>query len=459
MVYYFKKKKKILIANRGEIALRAIKATRQLGFSSVSVFSKADKNSVHVLAADESICIGSSQPKASYLLASALIHIAKEKKCDAVYPGYGFLSENHDFAAQCEQAGLIFIGPSAKIIQEMGQKDKAREIAAHYGVPIVPGSNQVFCDCDEAFKEAKSIGFPVLLKARSGGGGKGMRIVSKSSEFRSAFGQAMMEADAAFADGYLYIEKFFSKVRHIEIQVLGDGSGEAVAFDERDCSIQRRHQKLIEESPSPVIDEKIRKKMKLAACNLARGIKYGGAGTIEFIYDCSIKKFFFIEMNTRIQVEHPITEIRNNFDLVEAQFRIALNNEFPKPSDLGNPNGHAIEFRINAEDPENNFFPSPGIIKEWYPPCGTGIRVDAAVYSGCEISPYYDSMIGKLIIYDKNRKKAIEKARDALDKFLCNGVRTTISFHRKVIDHDIFLNNEIHTRWVETEFSNNNILG
>ncbi len=457
MVYCSKQKKKILIANRGEIALRAIRATHSLGFTSVSVFSKVDKNSSHVFAANEAICIGSSQPKASYLLTSALIHIAKEKNCDAIYPGYGFLSESYDFAKQCEQAGLTFIGPSASTIQDMGQKDKARAIAAEYGVPIVPGSNQAFCDCDEALKEAKSIGFPILLKARSGGGGKGMRIVSKLSEFRSAFLQATMEADAAFADGDLYIEKFFPKVRHVEIQILGDGYGKAIAFDERDCSIQRRHQKLIEESPSPVIDEKTRKKIKLTACNLARGIKYKGAGTIEFIYDSSTKKFFFIEMNTRIQVEHPITEIRNNFDLVEAQFKIALNNEFPKPSDLGKSDGHAIEFRINAEDSENNFFPSPGIIKDWYPPLGSGVRVDAAVYSGCEISPYYDSMIGKLIIHEINRKEAIEKARYALDKFLCTGVRTTIPFHRKVIDHDAFLNNGIHTRWVENDFLKDDI--
>ena len=447
-------RKKILIANRGEIALRAINAARSLNFSTVSVYSTADKLSSHVMAADENICIGPPAAKDSYLSGKALIHIAKKTKCDAIYPGYGFLSENASFASNCNEAGLKFIGPSGQIIQDMGQKDRAREIVSNFGVPVVPGSNKAFYNCDEALQESDRIGYPLLLKARSGGGGKGMRIVSSKAEFTAAFAHAFREAESAFSDGALYIERFFPKVRHIEIQILGDGRGGALAFDERDCSIQRRHQKLIEESPSPVIDKITREKLKSMASKIVQGMEYEGAGTIEFIFDVETKEFFFIEMNTRIQVEHPITEVRNNIDLVETQIKIALCGEFPDSEDIQGSLGHAIEFRINAEDSENNFMPSPGVLQTWDLPYGEGIRVDTAEYAGSNISPYYDSMIGKLIIHDNSREKAVIKAQASLDRFHLRGIKTTIPFHKSIIKHQAFLNNDIHTRWVESEFIN-----
>ena len=445
---------KVLIANRGEIALRAIRVAQSLGISTVAVYSSADRNSAHVLAADESVCIGPPAASKSYLLSEGLLHVAKQKKCDSIYPGYGFLSESSLFANRCEKYKIKFIGPSSSIIENMGNKDKAREIAASFGVPIVPGSDRAFTDCSEALISTKEIGFPLLLKARSGGGGRGMRIVFKRGEFKHSFGEAMSEAAGAFGDGALYIEKFFPKVRHIEIQVLGDGFGKAIVFDERDCSVQRRHQKLIEESPSPMIGSDVRRRLKAAAIKLARGIKYEGAGTIEFVLETMNKEFFFIEMNTRIQVEHPVTEMRNDVDLVKEQFKIGLRDQFPDETKFKKSNGHSIEFRINAEDPENNFSPSPGLLKSWYPPNGEGIRVDSSVTSGSNVSPYYDSMIAKLIVHDTDRSAAIKKARDALSRFYYSGVKTTIPFYKKLLHHDGFLKNKIHTRWIEEELMN-----
>jgi len=441
---------RVLVANRGEIALRAVRVCRLLDLETVAVYSNADVRSPHVEAADRSVCIGPPPSAQSYLSVPAMLHVAKETGCDAVYPGYGFLSEKADFAEACEENGLKFIGPSADVIRMMGDKAKAREMAQRFEVPVVPGSINVFTSGEEAEAAAKKIGYPLLLKARSGGGGRGMRVADDPAGFSSAFSQAAREAEAAFADGAIYLERFFPTVRHIEIQVLGDGQGNALVMDERDCSIQRRHQKLVEESPSPVVGPELRAKLRDAAGRLTRGIAYEGAGTVEFILDEASGEFFFIEMNTRIQVEHPVTEMRTGLDLIQAQFKIAQGHPLPDLDETTMPGGHAIEFRINAEDWVRGFVPSPGRLDEWSPPRGQGIRFDSAVDQGHTITPYYDSMIGKLIIHGRDREEALARARAALSDFRCEGVASTIGFHRILVDDADFLANRVHTRWAET---------
>jgi acetyl-CoA carboxylase biotin carboxylase subunit len=440
----------VLIANRGEIALRAIRVCRAIGLETVAVYSSADADSPHVRAADRAVCLGPPPSAESYLAIPSILHVAIETGCDAVYPGYGFLAENAAFAEACAENGIKFIGPSAEAIRTMGDKARAREMAKSFGVPVVPGTDGVFTDAGEAAKAAKDIEFPMLLKARSGGGGRGMRVAEDMDGFFEAFAQAAREAEAAFGDGAIYLERFFPKVRHIEIQVLGDGQGNSMQFDERDCSIQRRHQKLVEESPSPVVDETLRARLLEVSGRLTQGIAYEGAGTIEFIFDVASGEFFFIEMNTRIQVEHPVTEMRTGLDLVEAQFKIAQGHPLPSLDENTMPGGHAIEFRINAEDWLRGFAPSPGRLDEWRPPQGPGVRFDSAVDQGHSITPYYDSMIGKLIIHGRDRDEALARARVALSDFHCEGVASTIGFHRVLVDDEDFLANRVYTRWTET---------
>lgn len=443
--------KRVLVANRGEIALRAVRVCRKLGIETVAVYSSADADSPHVWAADDCVCVGPAAAAKSYLSAQAIVHVAKMKECDAVYPGYGFLAENARFAELCVESGIKFIGPSAEAIRTMGDKSKAREVAARFDVPVVPGSEAAFTDVGAAQEAARDTGFPLLLKAKSGGGGRGMRIVRDANSFAAQFREATREAEAAFSDGAVYIERFFDAVRHIEVQVMGDGRGGAIAFDERDCSVQRRHQKLIEESPSPAVDADLRDLLREAALKLTRGIEYEGAGTVEFILDMNSKEFFFIEMNTRIQVEHTVTEMRIDRDLIEMQFEIAQGAPLRFGQDDQPGKGHAIEFRINAEDWENGFVPAPGRLTEWSVPQGEGVRMDTAVYRGQQISPFYDSMIAKLVIWGETRNAALDRARGVLDGCRVAGVKTTIGFHRRLIDHDDFTNDRVHTRWIEND--------
>ena len=447
---------KVLIANRGEIALRAVKTAKKLGLQSVAIYSTADKSSQHVLQADEAICVGPAPSLKSYLAKNAIIHTALRLSCDAIYPGYGFLSENAEFVDLCEANDIKFIGPAADSIREMGDKSTARKLAVKNNVPVVPGSDDAYESQDEALLAAKSINYPLLLKARAGGGGRGMQIVTDESVFADAFQRCSAEAKNAFGDGYIYIERYFEEIRHIEVQILGDGRGKAIAIGERDCSVQRRHQKLIEEAPAAILSSETRQQLHETSAMLAAGVKYEGAGTIEFIYDPKTTEFFFIEMNTRIQVEHPVTEVLTGVDLVEAQFLIAqgasLNNIYPKQ----NSSGHAIEFRINAEDWEQNFSPNPGIISQWSPPKMAGVRIDSAVYEGYQVVPFYDSMIAKLIIHADSRDLALLRASDAFRSFAIDGIKTTSGFHQKMLSNNAFLNNEISTRWVDEVFLGDN---
>ena len=431
---------RVLVANRGEIALRAVRACRKLGLQSVAVYSEADRN-----------CIGPPAPASSYLNEAALIEAAHGSGCDAIYPGYGFLSEKSAFAASCCEEQLTFIGPSPEAISAMGDKVEARRIAARNGVPVVPGSPEGFTDAQAAAKVATEIGFPLLQKAAGGGGGRGMRIAASMDEFGALFAQASAEAAAAFGNPEIYLERFFPKVRHIEIQVFGDKHGNAVHLWERDCSIQRRHQKLVEEAPSPVLPADVRREMAEAALALIRNMKYEGAGTIEFIFDPGSGRWYFIEMNTRIQVEHPVTEEIFGVDLVAEQFRVAAGEpiSFGQPAP---PNGRcAIEFRINAEDPRNGFRPSPGVVSSWSPPSGQGIRLDSHVYASYSVPPYYDSLLGKLIISGDSRKEVLRTSASALARFRVSGVHTTIPFHTRLLDCERFIDGTAHTRWVEQE--------
>jgi len=443
--------RRVLIANRGEIALRAIRTCRRLGLDSVAVYSSADGNSPHRWAADHAVCIGPPPPKASYLNAGALIEVARACRCDAVYPGYGFLAENEDFAKRCAEAGLTFVGPSSEVIARMGDKVAARQTAASLGIPVVPGSHEGFTSASKAKPQADAIGYPLLLKASAGGGGRGMRVANDADGFASVFGQASAEAAAAFGRADIYLERFFSNIRHIEIQVFGDRHGHYVQLGERDCSVQRRHQKLVEESPSPVLDTAARRAMGDAAVTLIRSIGYVNAGTIEFIYEPGSGKFFFIEMNTRIQVEHPVTEAMIGADLVAEQFRVAAG----EPLSVGGARdgaGAAIEFRINAEDADHDFRPSPGLLKRWRPPNGRDIRLDSHVYENYVVPPFYDSMLGKLIITGRDRAGAIETAASALARFDVAGIATTVPFHAELIRRPEFGRGEVHTRWVENEW-------
>jgi acetyl-CoA carboxylase biotin carboxylase subunit len=443
--------RRVLIANRAEIALRAIRTCRLLGLESVAVYSSADGNSPHRWAADHAVCIGPPPPKSSYLNAAALIEVASALKCDAVYPGYGFLAEDSAFAARCAEAGLIFIGPSSEVIAQMGDKVAARRTAASLGIAVVPGSNEGFTSVADAKRLAVELGFPLLLKASAGGGGRGMRVVADADAFADLFGQATAEAGAAFGRPDVYLERFLPQVRHIEIQVFGDMHGNYVQLGERDCSVQRRHQKLVEEAPSPVLDKSARRAMADAAMTLIRAINYVNAGTVEFIYEVESDRFFFIEMNTRIQVEHPVTEMVTGNDLVAEQFRVAAGERLsvvPAADDAP----AAIEFRINAEDAANGFRPSPGMLKRWRPPSGRDIRLDSHVYENYVVPPYYDSMLGKLIVIGRDRAAAIETAASALARFEVSGIDTTVAFHADLVRRPEFAKAEIHTRWVEEQW-------
>ncbi len=440
--------KKILIANRGEIALRIIRTCKEIGVKSVAVYSTADRESLHVKYADEAVCIGPAPSSESYLKMPNIIAAAEITNADAIHPGYGFLAENAKFSKLCEEHGIKFIGASPEMISKMGDKASAIATMKEAGVPVVPGSEGILSSFEEAKKVAQEIGYPVMLKATAGGGGKGMRAVWKEEDLHDAWEGARMESKAAFSNDDMYMEKLIENPRHIEIQIIGDSTGRACHLSERDCSVQRRHQKLVEEAPSPFMTPSLRKKMGEAAVLAAEYIKYEGAGTVEFLVDKN-KNFYFMEMNTRIQVEHPITEqIIVNYDLIHEQIKVAAGvpilgkNYFPKM--------HSIECRINAEDPYNDFRPSPGTISTLHIPGGHGVRVDTHVYAGYSIPPNYDSMIAKLIVTADTRKDAICKMKRALEEFTIEGVHTTIPFHIKLMDHPDFLSGNYTTKLMET---------
>ncbi len=442
--------KRVLIANRGEIALRIIRACRELGIETVAVYSDVDKESLHVAFADEAICIGPHQSTESYLNIKNIISAAEIADVDAIHPGYGFLAENADFAKICEDCGFKFIGPKAEHIELMGNKAQAKETMQSYGVPVVPGSEGAVEDSKEALEIAKSIGFPVIIKASAGGGGKGMRVAHNEMSFLTQFETAKNESEKAFGSSEVYIEKYIESPRHIEIQVFGDSHGGALHFFERECSIQRRHQKLIEEAPSPFLTERMRQKMGEISVNAVKKLGYENAGTIEYIVDKS-GNFYFMEMNTRIQVEHPVTEMITGIDLVKLQILIASGEPLPYKQDEIKISGHAIECRINAEDPES-FMPSPGTINAYYAPGGFGVRVDSAAYQEMTVLPYYDSMIAKLIVHGKNREEAIAKMKCALEEFIVEGVKTTIPLHKKIMNHYKFVEGDVSTDFLEKHF-------
>ena len=439
---------RILIANRGEIAVRVIRACKALGIETVAAVSEADRDSMPARLADRSLCIGPARASDSYLRPEILVMAAKGSRCQAVHPGYGFLSERAVFSEMCAQAGLAFIGPSPQAIRSMGDKITAVRLAREAGVPCVPGSGRLE-SVEHAIQVAVEIGYPVLLKATAGGGGKGMRIVRDAADIGSAMASASAEAQAAFGDSTLYLEKFIERARHIEIQVLGDSHGEVLHLGERECSTQRRHQKLIEEAPSAVIDLAMRRQLGEAAVNLARRVAYQGAGTVEFVFDDQSRRFYFLEMNTRIQVEHPVTEMITGRDLVIEQIRIAAGMPISFTQAEVMITGHAIECRINSEDVSRNFMPSPGRLQYWRPPSGEGVRVDSHCFDGYLVPPFYDSLLGKLIVLGADRGQAIERMRTALDQFEVSGVATTIDFHRRVMAHRDFASANVTTRWVE----------
>ena len=439
--------KKVLIANRGEIALRIIRTCHEMGLETVAVYSTADRDSLHVRFADEAVCIGPPAGRDSYLRFDRIIAAAEVTGADAIHPGYGFLAENADFSAICKDHDLKFIGPQPETIRLMGDKSLAKDTMAKAGVPVVPGSDGEVASAKEGKKIADDMGYPVMIKASAGGGGKGMRVVSDANDFEKQFKAASNEAEAAFGNGGCYIEKFVAGPRHVEIQVLGDGKGNVIHFGERECSIQRRHQKLLEESPSPVVDAKLRAAMGEAAVRGAKSVNYEGAATVEFLLD-NQGNFYFMEMNTRIQVEHPVTEEVADCDLVEYQIRVAMGEEVEE-RDI-RIDGHAIECRINAEDPFRNFSPSPGMIKTFHPPGGHGVRVDTHVYAGYNIPPYYDSMIAKLIVRARTRDLAIQKMLRALDEFVIEGVKTTIPFHQQLLRDERFIKGDFDTRFLES---------
>ena len=439
---------KVLIANRGEIAVRIIRACHELGISAVAVYSEADKDSLHVRLADEAYCIGPSQAKKSYLDISRIIETAKAAKADAIHPGYGFLAENADFADACVNYNITYIGASGEAIRKMGDKAVARKTMQKVGVPVVPGTEDLIHDEEEARKTAEQIGYPVLIKATAGGGGKGMRVVEDSTELIKALRQAAQEAERSFGNAGVYLEKYLTHSRHVEIQIMADNYGNVVYLGERDCSTQRRHQKVIEEAPSPIVTPQIREKMGRAAVAAAKAVNYSGAGTVEFIVD-ERKNFYFMEMNTRIQVEHPVTEMVTGTDLIKTQIMVAAGEKLPWVQEDIHMNGWAIECRVNAEDPLHNFMPCPGRITRYNPPFGKGIRVDSAMYKGYLITPFYDSMIAKLIVWAPTRQEAIDKMERALSSFRIEGVNTTINLQRKILLTEAFKEAKIDTNYLE----------
>ncbi|MEG4069762.1 acetyl-CoA carboxylase biotin carboxylase subunit [Microcoleus sp. Pol11C2] len=445
---------KILIANRGEIALRILRTCEEMGIATVAVHSTVDKHALHVQLADEAVCIGPPTSSKSYLNIPNIIAAALTRNAAAIHPGYGFLAENARFAEICADHQITFIGPSPAAMRAMGDKSTAKETMQRVKVPTVPGSEGLLADDREALSIARDIGYPVMIKATAGGGGRGMRLVREPSELPKLFSAAQGEADAAFGNPGLYLEKFIEKPRHIEIQILADNYGNVIHLGERDCSIQRRHQKLLEEAPSPALSQKLRDQMGHAAIAAAKSINYTGAGTVEFLLDKS-GKFYFMEMNTRIQVEHPVTEMITGLDLIAEQIRIAQGEKLQIKQNQVILNGHAIECRINAEDPDRNFRPHPGIISGYLPPGGPGVRMDSHVYTDYEIPAYYDSLIGKVIVWGRDRPTAIRRMKRALRECAITGVPTTLSFHQKILDSPEFLNGEVYTNFVE-QFLNPN---
>ncbi|MEG7333316.1 acetyl-CoA carboxylase biotin carboxylase subunit [Bacillus vallismortis] len=442
--------KKLLIANRGEIAVRIIRACKELGVETVAVYSEADKDALHVQMADEAFCIGPKASKDSYLNVTNIVSVAKLTGTDAIHPGYGFLAENADFAELCEEVNVTFVGPSADAISKMGTKDVARETMKQAGVPIVPGSQGIIENVEEAVSLANEIGYPVIIKATAGGGGKGIRVARTEEELIKGIKITQQEAATAFGNPGVYIEKYIEDFRHVEIQVLADNHGNTIHLGERDCSIQRRLQKLLEETPSPALDSEIREQMGDAAVKAAKAVGYSGAGTVEFIYDYNEQRYYFMEMNTRIQVEHPVTEMVTGTDLIKEQIKVASGMELSLNQEDVEFQGWAIECRINAENPSKNFMPSPGEIKMYLPPGGLGVRVDSAAYPGYSIPPYYDSMIAKVITYGKTRDEAIARMKRALSEFVIEGIETTIPFHLKLLEHETFVGGEFNTKFLET---------
>jgi acetyl-CoA carboxylase biotin carboxylase subunit len=443
--------RRVLIANRGEIAVRVNRTCRDMGIETVQVYSEADRDSLAVKLADRAVCIGGPRASESYLNQALLVQAASAFNADAIHPGYGFLSENPDFAALCVAQGLTWIGPGADVIRLLGNKAAARAAAAAAGLRTTPGSKGIVGDWTEAARVAESVGFPLLLKAAAGGGGRGMRLVTDAAGIKEAFAQAQKEAQAAFGDGALYVEKFLVRVRHIEVQVLGDETT-MVHLGERDCSTQRRNQKLVEETPAAGLDARMRKDMCEAATRLAQSVGYTSAGTVEFIVDDAAQTFYFMEMNTRIQVEHPVTEMVTGADLVRCQIRIAAGDGVGMTQRDIASHGHAIECRINAEDPSDNFRPSPGTVTGYRSPGGPGVRVDSQLFQGCTIPPYYDSLIGKVITWGATRDEAIRRMQRALGEMRIDGVTTTIPFHRKLLRDPVFDSGRMHTRYIEQEF-------
>ncbi|MBR3335580.1 MAG: acetyl-CoA carboxylase biotin carboxylase subunit [Bacillus sp. (in: Bacteria)] len=441
--------KKVLIANRGEIAVRIIRACKEMDIETVAIYSEADKESLHVQIADEAYCVGPTISKESYLNLTNIISVAKLTGCDAIHPGYGFLAENADFAELCRECNLIFIGPSPEAISKMGTKDVARDTMKEAGVPIVPGSQGIIKNTEEAIELANQIGYPVIIKATAGGGGKGIRVARHEEELVKGIQITQQEASTAFGNPGVYLEKYVEDFRHVEIQIMADTHGNAIHLGERDCTIQRRLQKLLEESPSPALDEEIRKQMGEAAVKAAVAVDYTGAGTVEFIYEYKTKTFYFMEMNTRIQVEHPVTEMVTGMDLIKEQILVASGEKLSLQQEEVQFNGWAIECRINAENPAKKFMPSPGKVEMYLPPGGFGIRVDSAVYPGYSIPPFYDSMVAKLIVHGKTREEAIAKMKRALSEFVIEGVHTTIPFHLQLLDHPDFVKGEFNTKFLE----------
>ena len=440
--------KKILVSTRGEIAVRIIRACKELNIPTVAIHSDVDSESMHVRLADESICIGSHKPQNSYLNVGAIISAADVTGADAIHPGYGFLSENYHFAEIVGKSKIKFIGPSPEIMKKMGDKVEAKRTAKSLGLPVIEGSEGVINSLEEAKKISSSIGFPVLIKASAGGGGKGMKLVNNEKELDSALSLARQEAKKYFSNENVYIEKYFEKPRHIEVQILSDGKT-TIHIGERDCSVQRKHQKLIEESPSPVLDEKTRQDLLNKTVKMVSKLNYEGAGTVEFIYNNG--KFFFLEMNTRIQVEHPVSEVRGGIDIVKEQIKIASKGKTAlKQSDISF-RGHVIECRINAEDPSKNFQPSPGIINVCHQPSGFRTRVDGAIFQGCKITPYYDSLICKLICQGRDREEAIQRLQRSLNEFVIEGITTTIDLHKKILNHKKFINSDFDVNWLVKE--------
>ena len=444
--------KKILIANRGEIALRVIQACKELGIQTVSIYSEIDRDSLHVRFADESVCVGPADASLSYRNIPNILSAAEITDAEAIHPGYGFLAENAHFAEACESAGIKFVGPAASSIALMGDKAKAREIMSQKGVPVIPGSEGKVSSDKEALEIAKKTGYPVIIKAAAGGGGRGLRVVNHEEDMIKSLQTAQSEAKAVFGDAGIYIEKYFLEPRHIEVQILADEKGRTIYLGERDCSIQRRHQKVLEEAPSPAVDESLRREMGRMAVEICKAVGYVNAGTVEFLLDKD-HAFYFIEMNTRIQVEHPVTEMVTGIDLVKEQIKIAADRPLEyKQGDI-RIRGHSIECRINAECPEK-FTPCPGIITRYHQPGGYGVRVDSSAYTDCVISPHYDSMIGKLIVHGENREEAIAKMRRALDEYIIEGIKTSIPLHKRILEDPGFLKGKVSTNFLERLISN-----